>query len=290
MLVNCIFSGNSAGYGGGMFNRRSSLINVVNCTFSLNSATYSGEGGGIYNRDCNPIITNCIIWANVGEQIFNYNGTANANVTYSCVQGGYIGAGNISSNPMFAGYDLRIKSGSFCIDAGDNDALPPDTYDLDEDANTSEPIPFDLGGGARRADDPGIYPDKGNGGILGAPVVDMGAYEQCCTYSYSLRRNTLDGGGGSSCKGPYLLIATIGQPDAGHSIGGPYELFAGFWAPELPCFVDLKDFAHLAQYWLASGAHLPADLHEDNIIDLIDLNRFVNQWLYLCPYGWPLKK
>ncbi|UCD30371.1 MAG: right-handed parallel beta-helix repeat-containing protein, partial [Planctomycetota bacterium] len=176
-LVNCVFSGNSAGFGGGMFNRRSDYVNVVNCTFSSNSATYSAEGGGIYNRDCDPIITNCIIWGNIGEQIYNYYSTADPNITYSCIQGGYPGTGNISSNPMFSSFDLRIESPSPCIDAGNNDALPPDTLDLDDDSDTTELIPWDRASKLRRADDPAVDPDPGNAGTIGPPIVDMGAYE-----------------------------------------------------------------------------------------------------------------
>jgi predicted outer membrane repeat protein len=176
-VVNCIFSGNSTGFGGGMFNRRSSSTNVVNCTFSSNSATLDGDGGGIYNRDCNPVITNCIIWGNIGEQIYNYYSTADPKVTYSCVQGSYPGVGNISSNPLFSGSNLYLQNGSPCIDAGSNDSLPPDTLDLDDDIDTTELIPWDRASKLRRADDPAVDPDTGNAGVVGPPIVDMGAYE-----------------------------------------------------------------------------------------------------------------
>jgi predicted outer membrane repeat protein len=176
-LVNCVFSGNSAGFGGGMFNRRSDYVNVVNCTFSGNSATLDGDGGGIYNRDCKPVITNCIIWGNIGDQIYNYYSTADPNVTYSCVQGSYPGTGNISSNPLFSGSNLYLQNGSPCIDAGNNDALPPDTLDVDDDSDSTELIPWDRASKLRRADDPAVDPDPGNTGTIGTPVVDIGAYE-----------------------------------------------------------------------------------------------------------------
>ena len=44
-VTNCTFSGNSATFGGGMFNNGSSPT-VTNCTFSANTA---GSGGGMYN-------------------------------------------------------------------------------------------------------------------------------------------------------------------------------------------------------------------------------------------------
>jgi predicted outer membrane repeat protein len=176
-LVNCVFSGNSAGFGGGMFNRRSDYINVVNCTFSGNSATYSGEGGGIYNRNCTPVISNCIIWGNIGDQIYNYDYLADPNVTYCCVQGSYPGIGNINSNPMFASSSLHLQDGSPCIDAGNNDVLPPDMLDVDDDSDSTELIPWDHASKLRRVDDPAVDPDPGYAGTIGVPIVDMGAYE-----------------------------------------------------------------------------------------------------------------
>jgi len=65
------------------------------------------------------------------------------------------------------GGDYHLLSGSACIDAGSNVAVPADTYDLDGDGNTTEPIPWDLDGNPRIV-------DGDNGGNC---VVDMGAYE-----------------------------------------------------------------------------------------------------------------
>jgi len=48
---------------------------------------------------------------------------------------------------------------------------------------------------------------------------------------------TIDGGGGTSTGGPYVLTGTIGQPDAGGCSGGSYELLGGFLPGEpLPDF------------------------------------------------------
>jgi uncharacterized repeat protein (TIGR01451 family) len=42
---------------------------------------------------------------------------------------------------------------------------------------------------------------------------------------------TVDGGGGTSSGGPYVLTGTAGQPDAGGPFAGsPYGLHSGFWA------------------------------------------------------------
>ena len=46
---------------------------------------------------------------------------------------------------------------------------------------------------------------------------------------YDLTWSTIDGGGGISSNGDYMLASTVGQPDAGASSGGGYTLDGGFW-------------------------------------------------------------
>jgi len=109
--------------------------------------------------------------------------------------------------------------------------------------------------------------------------------------SNDLSWRTIDGGGGTSSGGAYILRGTIGQPDAAYSAGGPYELLGGFWPGGPLCFVDFESYAIFAEWWLETGPGMPADLYKDeyNIVDLYDLKLFVNEWLEYCPYGWPLK-
>ena len=106
---------------------------------------------------------------------------------------------------------------------------------------------------------------------------------------YDLSWHTIDAGGRISTGGPYIVRGTIGQPDAAYSQGGSYELLGGFWPGEPICVVDFEHFAKFAQYWLESGTSLPADLYEDDIVDLLDLKEFVDEWLCYCQYNWPLK-
>ena len=106
---------------------------------------------------------------------------------------------------------------------------------------------------------------------------------------YQIVWSTIDGGGGQSSGGQYIVTGTIGQPDAAYSASGNYELLGGFWPGAPMCFVDFEDFARFAEYWLQSGTGLPADLYEDGTIDSLDLQKFVEEWLCYCPYGWPLK-
>jgi hypothetical protein len=118
-VTNCIFSENTAGTnGGGMLNRDFSGPTVTNCTFSGNSAGL--YGGGMYNRsNSNLTLNNCILWGDLPDEI--YNGSY-PTVTYSNVQGGYVGEGNIDADPLFVtfhGFDYLLNRGSPCIDAGD---------------------------------------------------------------------------------------------------------------------------------------------------------------------------
>jgi hypothetical protein len=195
LIANCTFGTNSADDdGGAIYNRDAAQPTMVNCTLSGNFAAHLGAA--IYNSSTSGLltITNSIFWANAdsagnGQSSQIYGGTPSVN--YSCIQGltGSIGGtGNIGENPCFlrgpeeptpTGHsaaiadftNLRLSPFSPCIDAADNNSLPPDTADLDIDQRTSEPIPLDLDGRPRVLDDP-LTAGSGNG-----PIVDMGAYE-----------------------------------------------------------------------------------------------------------------
>ena len=132
VLNNCTFSGNSADYGGGIYSDESRL-NITNCSFSGNQAN-GGQGGGIYNTGSSPTVTNCLLWANTaltGPQIYN-SGTNSPVVSFSDVQGGWTGTGNINADPCFVTgpdgdyYLSQIASGqafdSPCVNAGSDTA------------------------------------------------------------------------------------------------------------------------------------------------------------------------
>jgi parallel beta-helix repeat protein len=159
-VTNCTFNGNSSLRGGGMFNNANSTPTLTNCAFSGNSATDCG--GAVYHEGgTSPTVTNCVLWGDTPDE---FCGDA-ATVTYSDVEGGYAGTGNIDADPLFvdpANGNFRLQPGSPCIDAGDNTAVPAWLL-------------TDLDGNPRFWDDPDT-PDTGNpDGIH--PIVDMGSYE-----------------------------------------------------------------------------------------------------------------
>jgi len=85
----------------------------INCTIAHNAA--EGAAGGQFT------MRNCIVWANGADAGTVQLAPAEAVVSYSCVQGGFPGEGNIAADPTFLAVDdYHLASGSPCIDAGDS--------------------------------------------------------------------------------------------------------------------------------------------------------------------------
>ncbi len=132
-------------------------------------------------------------------------------------------------------------------------------------------------------------------GLLVLALLGFVGLRNAAASQYILDWHTIDGGGGRSSGGPYVLTGTIGQPDAAYSAGGDYELLGGFWTGGPLCFVDFESFARFAEYWgdesCDEGNNFcdGADFEPDGDVDLVDLGLFVDEWLCYCPAGWPLK-
>lgn len=179
LLLNCAFIGNRAGVGGGgsggaICGGTFSDTVLVNSTLTANRA--DDDGGGLFLGGGSVTVTNCIFWGNrdrggtdAPAQIFGA-----AVVSYSCIQGGWMGTGNIEDDPRFrdpvgadgtsgtTDDDLRLSPGSPCIDAGDNET-------------PISGVAHDLIGDARFVNDPNTA-DTGYPPTATA-IVDIGAYE-----------------------------------------------------------------------------------------------------------------
>lgn len=111
VLKNCVLSANVAAAGGGVYaawagttTSRCARLEVINCTIAqnqLSASTYS-RSGGIQSSNAHVEVSNSIVWFNEGSSFRLNNATSVTAVTYSNIQGGYSGAGNINSDPLFA--------------------------------------------------------------------------------------------------------------------------------------------------------------------------------------------
>jgi hypothetical protein len=203
IIRDSIFISNEThGYPGGAIQIESNRLEISNSLFLRNQ---SGAGGAIFSRESRVTITNCTFWGNRadddwgmalasvlsdvavsncilrdgGNEILDFD-NQKLTVEYSNIEGGFEGEGNIDADPLFVDADggyYRPSEGSPCIDAGDNEAVPQDLFDLDVDDDTEEPIPFDISGAPRFVDHPATE-DTGRCELrCGLPIVDMGAYE-----------------------------------------------------------------------------------------------------------------
>ncbi|MEZ4302016.1 MAG: right-handed parallel beta-helix repeat-containing protein [Polyangiaceae bacterium] len=137
-LVNLVFDRNRAERDGGglhVGSVREGSVTVLQSTFSGNRA---GRSGGAI-RVAPPVsggpspllsVINSILWSDSEGEIA---ASGPVSVTYSDVQGGFPGAGNIDADPLFvrpAAGDLHLRPDSPARDAGiDTGSLPPTDLD-----------------------------------------------------------------------------------------------------------------------------------------------------------------
>lgn len=159
-LINSVLWGNgAAGLGGGVAAFRGS---VTGCTLVDNAA---GAGGGLAVGFGGAVpVANSILWGNTAAFAAFAQMYSGGLVTACNVEGGWAGEGNLDADPRFvdrtAG-DFRLAADSPCRNAGNNAWVPTDLVDLDADGDAAEPLPLDIEGLARVAED----------------IVDMGAHE-----------------------------------------------------------------------------------------------------------------
>lgn len=140
-----IIANYAKGYGGGISLYAGSSAFIENTIISNNIGGTAGNytGGGIHTDNCNIVLKNSVIWGNdefgisIGGYpnitIFNsilYNnvpaqiiGGFNLNITYTDIQGGSTGVGNINVNPNFvnpSANNFNLLNYSQCIGSGSN--------------------------------------------------------------------------------------------------------------------------------------------------------------------------
>lgn len=155
IFTNSLLAGNQAGFFGSVSLSNASgspnPVKFVNCTITGNSGGFS-----VVHGFTPSVLANCIL-RNSGTEI-----QGNVTATYSNIEGGYAGAGNIDADPLFADApagDYSLAAGSPCIDAGDTSALALPEMDLMQSPRLADDL---------------ATPDTGAGA---APVIDIGAFE-----------------------------------------------------------------------------------------------------------------
>ncbi|MDH4239769.1 MAG: right-handed parallel beta-helix repeat-containing protein, partial [Phycisphaerae bacterium] len=150
-LSSCLLITNSGSEWAGGLCSNSSTVTLTNCTFAANS---SPNGNALGCRSAQNVpssnveVSNCILWDG-GNEIWNED-SSTITITYSDIQGGWSGEGNIDVDPCFAsvGYrggdgvwidgDYHLLPDSACINAGDPGyAAGPNETDLDGNQRVS---------------------------------------------------------------------------------------------------------------------------------------------------------
>jgi hypothetical protein len=178
VFENCIFYDNYASFGGNVMNNESSFVTIINSTIVDN--TYVGQTNteSIKSGDSDIIIKNSILWNNGTELVNNSGFPANSySVTYSDIEGGFSGTGNIDADPLFTdalnnNYTLKLctpvyNAGTNAVSIGN----------------------LDYGGGARTLYD----------------TLDMGAYEYITGRLY-VNGNATGNDNGTSWTDAYVFL------------------------------------------------------------------------------------
>jgi hypothetical protein len=177
---NSLFTNNSNAYfggkGGAVANRTSSNFYVNSCTFYNNNSTdgasiYSATAATTHVRNCickegvSGSSTDPIDWAGSGSGGMTVLYTAADDASLSTP---FPSGTNIFSNLLDPGFadpatgNFRLIASSPCIDVGDKTSATTDTFDVDNDGNTTEKEP-DL--------------DRLERVVGCGLILDMGAYE-----------------------------------------------------------------------------------------------------------------
>lgn len=122
-IANCLIVGNrGAGTDGAAVYCQKGAPSFVNCTIADNDC--GEQGAGLYITDSNAVVVNSIIWNNEPAAMLA-KGTALPSLSYSDIQGGWPGLGNIDEDPLFVacGYWAHPNNPTIPLDPGDAGAV-----------------------------------------------------------------------------------------------------------------------------------------------------------------------
>jgi hypothetical protein len=238
ILTNCAFTGNSAdSFGGGVLNSYGDLT-LTNCTFNANSAD---SGGAMFSQG-DPNLKNCILWGDTPEEIFVNIGTAL--VTYSDVQGGWPGKGNIDADPCFV--DLGYWNPNSTPEDANDDFWVDGDYHLKSQAGRWNPT------NQRWVKD-----------TVTSPCIDVGHPASDWTAELWPHGKVINMGvhGGTSEASMSLL-----------NVGNIADL-------NNDGTVNYTDLMLLTEAWLKKEPLILEDLNRNSSVDFLDFALFTTQWL-----------
>ena len=283
VLTNITFSANTANSdrGGGMYTYNGA-VSITNATFSGNSANpYYSSGGGLFNGGNFAVtVKNSVFWANSPNQIA---AAATTNVTYSTVQDGFTGEGNLSTDPVLGsladngGFSMThaLMAGSPAIDSGNPDiaacpAIDQRGYIRPADGDADGTARCDMGAYEAGSRLPVItLSTAGDGSILADPDQEYYNYGDEVT----LTADPADGwnfsgwdGDASGTDSPLTVTVTGDLSITAIFVQGDPEIHyvkqdgvgnCGSWAQacRLPVALMLANSGD--QVWVAEGTYLP---------------------------------
>ncbi|MFA4907014.1 MAG: LamG-like jellyroll fold domain-containing protein [archaeon] len=144
LVVNCLIYGNyGTDYGGGISAGGGSSPTIINSTIVQNDS-YHHTNTGIYAISGGTVI-NSIVRDNVGVDVTIIQGTTS--VTYSNIEGGFTGEGNIDVDPLFidpSNSNYHLSDTSPCIGAASSSNAPSEDIEHNPRPNPSGSNP-DMG-------------------------------------------------------------------------------------------------------------------------------------------------
>ncbi|MFC1783216.1 hypothetical protein ACFL02_06480 [Planctomycetota bacterium] len=288
-ITNYIFSGNWAKSGGGTYNQASDPT-FINSTFSGNRAH---TGGGMYNYYSSPVITNSIFWGDTPDEIHVHSGAPT--VTYSNVQGGSNGLGNLDTDPRFVSAKHLDDHGT-PNDPNDDFWVEADyhlqSYSGQWDPNFSRNCDFNDDGIINLVDFTELADSWCLHGYLPADlnhdgwvnIKDLVVFSANFLTSGAVISRCIDAGNPgyplldepSHLNNVRINMGAYGQTDKAGKTPPDWALRADI---NNDGTVNLTDFNHQARVWLKSGAKQPGDLNRDGIVDIDDLELLSADWL-----------
>ena len=259
-IDHCIIAGNSSkhhpgdelggvieGAGGGIYCAGGSPT-ITSCTITQNKA--DDYGGGIYSAG-DPVISNCIVWANQSPNEPEISGSSI--VMFGDVQGGTSGTGNLSTDPCFAAPGYRNDNGT--------PAEPWDDFWVDGDYHLrSQAGRWDPNNQIWVQDD------------LTSPCIDAGDRGSDWTAELWPHGRRINMG------------AYGGTPEASMSLSSVGNI-ADLNNDDL---VSCEDLMLFGEKWPWERALMAEDLNRDGIVDSHDFAVFADEWRQTSLIGhWP---